>query len=111
MRGLRFSHEPMLTKYIIMSASKQTHDHQIIKKWAEDRNGVPAKVSGTEKNDEGILRIHFPEFSKSNNLEEISWEDFFADFESDQLDFLYQEKKADGEISTFHKLISRGSQA
>lgn len=94
-----------------MSTSKQTHDHQIIRKWAEDRDGVPAKVSGTGKNDEGILRIHFPEFSENSNLERISWEDFFADFESDQLDFLYQEKKADGEISTFHKFISRESKS
>ncbi|WP_235324514.1 hypothetical protein [Pedobacter lusitanus] len=58
-----------------MSTSNQTHNHQAIREWAEKRGGVPAKVIGTEINsDEGILRIHFSEFSKSENLEEISWE-------------------------------------
>ena len=90
-----------------MSRSKQTHDHQVIKQWAEARNGMPARVIGTAvKGDEGILRIHFPQFSKNDDLEEISWEDFFTDFEADKLDFLYQEKKADGETSTFHKLVA-----
>jgi len=91
-----------------MSTSKQTHNHSTIQKWAEERNGVPAKVKGTEKNgDEGILRIHFPDNSKSSDLEEISWEDFFSDFDKDKLDFLYQEEKADGETSTFHKFVNR----
>ena len=91
-----------------MSSANQTHDHQIIKKWAEERNGVPARVAGTEANgDEGILRIHFPEFSKSDDLEQISWEDFFDDFEKDKLDFLYQDKKANGDMSTFHKFVAR----
>lgn len=91
-----------------MSTSNQTHDHKVIQKWAEDRGGVPAKVKDTEKNgDKGVLRIHFPEHSESENLEEISWEAFFTDFDKENLDFLYQEKKADGETSTFHKLVDR----
>lgn len=91
-----------------MSTSNQTHNHQTIKEWAEQRNGVPARVVETaSKGDEGILRIHFPEFSKSKDLEEISWEDFFKDFEKDRLDFLYQDKKVNGEQSTFHKLVAR----
>jgi hypothetical protein len=91
-----------------MSSSNQTHDHNTIKEWVESRKGVPAKIKGTEKNgDEGVLRIHFPEYSKSSNFEEISWEDFFKDFDKDKLDFLYQDKKADGEESTFHKFVSR----
>jgi len=91
-----------------MSTSNQTHNHQTIREWAEARNGVPARVIGTTVNgDEGILRIHFPEFSKSDDLEEISWEDFFNDFDQERLDFLYQEKKTNGEMSTFHKFVSR----
>ena len=91
-----------------MSTSHQTHDHQTIKRWVEQRNGVPARVIGTDVNgDEGILRIYFPEFSESDDLEEISWEDFFNDFEKDKLEFLYQEKKANGDLSTFYKLVAR----
>lgn len=91
-----------------MSTSNQTHNHQTIKEWAEHRGGVPAKVAGTAKNgDEGLLRIHFPEFSDSDQLEEISWDEFFNDFEKDKLDLLYQDKKSNGETSTFHKLVAR----
>lgn len=91
-----------------MSTSNQTHNHQTIKDWAEQRGGVPARVIGTEINgDEGVLRIHFPEFSKGEDLEEIDWDDFFNDFEKDQLDLLYQDKKANGEQSTFYKLVAR----
>lgn len=91
-----------------MSTSEKTHDHTTIRKWAEKRNGIPAKIKGTgKKDDEGVLRIHFPKHSDSDNFEEISWDDFFADFDQNKLDFLYQDKKSDGEISTFHKFVSR----
>lgn len=92
-----------------MSTSKQTSDHDTIKKWAEARGGVPAKVSGTGSgDDEGVLRIHFPDNSDNDDaLEEIPWVDFFEKFDAEQLDFLYQEEKADGETSTFHKFVNR----
>lgn len=91
-----------------MSTSDQTHDHKRIQKWVEERKGIPAKIKGTGKSDDdGVLRIHFPENSDSDNFQEISWEDFFAEFDEKELDFLYQDKKADGETSTFHKFVSR----
>lgn len=91
-----------------MSTSEKTRDHSVIKKWTEERNGIPSKIKGTGKeNDDGVLRIHFPDHSDSDNFEEISWEDFFAEFDRSKLDFLYQDKKADGESSTFHKFVSR----
>jgi hypothetical protein len=91
-----------------MSTSNQTHDHQIIQEWVEKRKGVPTRVKGTGKaDDDGLLRIHFPENSKSDNFEEMEWDDFFSDFEKNKLDFLYQDKKADGETSTFHKFVER----
>jgi len=92
-----------------MSTSAQTHDHKKIQKWAEERGGVPAHVKNTgSKKDEGVLRIHFPKNSDANDsLEEISWEDFFEKFDKSKLDFLYQDKKADGETSTFHKFVER----
>jgi len=91
-----------------MSESAQTHDHKKIQKWAEERGGVPAKIKDTGKtNSSGVLRIHFPQNSKSNDFEEISWEDFFKNFDKHKLSFLYQDKKADGEESTFHKFVER----
>ena len=92
-----------------MSTSKRTHDHQEIKDWATERKGVPAKVKGTgNSEDEGVLRIHFPRHNESDDqLKQISWDDFFKDFDQNKLDFLYQDKKADGEESTFHKFVQR----
>ncbi|HEY1025678.1 MAG TPA: hypothetical protein VGE26_10975 [Sphingobacteriaceae bacterium] len=92
-----------------MSTSNTTHDHNTIQKWAEERGGVPAKIKGTGKEeDEGVLRIHFPENSDNDErFEEIGWVDFFENFDAHKLDFLYQDKKADGETSTFHKFVKR----
>jgi anaerobic selenocysteine-containing dehydrogenase len=92
-----------------MAHSNKTHDHQTIKEWTETRNGVPAKIKGTGNgNDVGVIRIHFPEVSQnSDQFQKISWEEFFNEFEKNKLDFLYQEKKEDGELSTFHKLVNR----
>lgn len=91
-----------------MSTSNQTHDHETIKKWVEERNGVPSRIKGTgEKEGDGVLRIHFPEFSDSDNFEELDWDMFFKEFDDNKLDFLYQEEKENGETSTFHKFVER----
>jgi hypothetical protein len=89
-----------------MSDSQTTRDHSEIKRWAEERGGVPAKIKDTGKNEtDGVLRIHFPDQSKDDDsFEEISWDDFFENFDKSELRFLYQDKKA-GE-STFHKFIN-----
>lgn len=90
-----------------MSKSGETKDHELIKEWVESRNGIPAKIKGTGKNqDEGILRIHFPDNSENDEqFEEISWDDFFENFDKNKLIFLYQDEKDSGEKSTFHKFI------
>jgi len=87
--------------------SRITADHEEIVKWAEERGGKPARVEGTgSSGDVGILRIDFGD--KEPNLEPITWDQFFAEFEKKNLAFLYQEKTADGEESRFFKLIDRG---
>jgi len=92
-----------------MSSSKQTHDHATIKAWAEKHDGVPAIVGDTAKTDNGgVLRIHFPKHSNSSSdLKETDWDTFFKTFDEHKLDFLYQDTKADGEDSTFHKFVTR----
>ncbi len=90
-----------------MSESKKTTDRKAIKRWVEDRNGVPAFIKGTEGGADGLLRIHFPENSKSNDsFDEVDWAQFFDSFEKNNLAFLYQEEKQNGEKSTFHKFVS-----
>jgi len=87
--------------------SKITADHEVIRKWVEERGGRPAVVKGTGGREGGILRLDFPPVGTKPNLEEISWEDFFKIFENKKLAFLYQERTATGELSRFNKFVSR----
>ncbi len=90
-----------------MPEAKKTTDHNVIRKWVEERGGSPATVKGTAKKGEaGLLRIDFPGYSGEDTLEHISWEDFFAKFEESKLAFLYQED-VHGKTSRFNKLVSR----
>lgn len=90
------------------SESHTTTDHDEIRKWVEKHDGNPASVSGTEGGDNaGVLRIDFPGGAGDDQLEHISWDDWFAKFDENNLAFLYQEQKASGEDSTFFKLVSR----
>jgi hypothetical protein len=88
--------------------SKTTTDHDTIREWAAEREGQPASVRGTENGDEaGVLRIDFPGGAGEDQLEHISWDEWFQKFDEKNLAFLYQEQKKDGEGSTFFKLVSR----
>ncbi|WP_136651789.1 hypothetical protein [Paracoccus aeridis] len=89
-----------------MSTSETTTDHDTIRKWIEDRGGVPTVVKGTEDDEgEGILRIDFAE--RDEKLEEISWDEFFDTFEDRGLAFLYQDETKDGKESRFFKFVNR----
>jgi hypothetical protein len=89
--------------------SQTTTDLKEIKKWAEERDGKPTIVKGTEdaKNDGGVLRINFPGYSGEDSLEEISWDEWYKIFKERDLEFLYQDKTADGKESRFFKLINK----
>jgi hypothetical protein len=89
--------------------AKTTTDHGTIRHWAEERDGKPARVRGTERDgdDAGILRFDFPGGAGEDQLEHISWEEWFAKFDESGLALLYQEEKKSGEGSTFFKLVNR----
>ena len=90
------------------SETTTTTDHDEIRRWVEEHDGTPASVRGTERSDEaGVLRIDFPGGAGTDELEHISWEEWFEKFEAENLAFLYRERKASGEDSTFFKLVSR----
>jgi hypothetical protein len=90
------------------SESKTTTDHDEIRQWVESNDGKPASVKGTEGNDPaGVLRIDFPGGAGEDQLEQISWDEWFSKFDSSGLAFLYQEQKSSGEDSTFFKLVQR----
>lgn len=91
-----------------MALSKNTKDHDTIRRWAEARGAVPSEVAATEKDDEpGLLRFQFPKAKNRNDeaLKEISWDAFFEKFDSNDLTLVYQEKTAAGRKSNFNKLV------
>jgi len=86
--------------------SETTTDHKTIQKWAEEHDGKPARVKGTDKKGGGLLRINFPGYAE-DNLEEISWDEFFETFEENKLALIIQNETKDGKESRFSKFVSR----
>jgi hypothetical protein len=84
--------------------SQVTTDHEKIRKWAQSHGGKPAAVSRThEEGDVGIIRIMFPKAPRSEHegLTEISWDEFFKEFDGRSLALVYDED------SLFSKVVSR----
>ena len=84
--------------------AETTTDHNEIRKWAERHGGKPAAVDKTHRGDDvGIIRIMFPKapHSEHQHLVEISWDEFFKEFDERDLALLYD---PDG---MFSKLIGR----
>jgi hypothetical protein len=85
--------------------SLATSNHDVIRRWAEERDAVPAAVEGTEHGDHlGVLRFDFG--GDSDRLKHVSWEEWFATFDARRLNFLYQEERKDGRQSNFFRLES-----
>ncbi|MEU5527720.1 hypothetical protein ABZ744_12340 [Micromonospora chersina] len=84
-----------------------TTDHEVIRRWAEARKGVPTTVDGTEHDGHaGVLRFDFPSNGREQRLREISWEEWFRAFDERRLNFIYQEERSDGKQSNFFRLES-----
>jgi hypothetical protein len=85
-----------------MATAERTQDHDRIRQWVQARGGVPTFVKGTG----GMLRIDFVEGAASHgheeNLEEVSWDDWFKVFDERELSFLYSSERD----SRFFKLVS-----
>ena len=84
--------------------SETTTDHDTIRKWAESKGGKPAAVDRTHSDDDvGLIRLMFPDAPNSHHdhLVEITWEEFFQEFEDKQLAMIFDEN------SLFNKLIGR----
>ncbi|GAA0361236.1 hypothetical protein NE235_21975 [Actinoallomurus spadix] len=81
-----------------------TTDHEVIRQWAETRGAHPATPPGSEyEGRPGRLLLDFPGYG-GQDLQEISWDDWFETFDERRLNFIYQEHKADGSTSTFFRL-------
>lgn len=82
-----------------------TRNHEVIKRWAEERDGKPATIEGTEHGDHlGVLRFNFPGYDESDRIQEVSWDEWFKTFDERGLNFMYQEHLASGDQSNFFRL-------
>lgn len=84
--------------------AQATTDHETIRKWAEAKGGKPAAVDRTHKGgDVGIIRIMFPRNPQSEHesLVEITWDEFFREFDKRHLALMYEED------SLFSKIVGR----
>ncbi|MQA88089.1 MAG: hypothetical protein GEV03_26595 [Streptosporangiales bacterium] len=81
-----------------------TTSHGVIKRWAEERGAVPATVPGTEHGGRpGVLRLDFPGYG-GQDLQHISWDEWFESFDARELNFIFQEHTKDGRQSNFFQL-------
>ncbi len=76
-------------------ATYRTTDHEIIRNWILEHNGVPAVVrdSSGEDGEGGVLRLVFGNLSK--DLERVSWNEFFTIFDMRRLRFRYEDPVGD----------------
>jgi hypothetical protein len=82
-----------------------TTNHDVIRRWAEERGAIPATVPGTEHGDElGVLTFDFG--GDDEGLRHVSWDQWFATFDARRLNFIYQEQLSDGRQSNFFRLES-----
>lgn len=81
-----------------------TTNHEVIRKWAEDRRAVPATVPGTEHDGGlGVLRFDFPGYG-GEDLQQVSWEEWLGTFDRRGLNFIHQQETKDGDQSNFFRL-------
>ena len=92
--------------------SQITTDHEVIRKWVEERGGHPSVVRATEgkrptrsKTGGGLLRVEFRD--PADALDEVDWDGFFEVFEENKLAFLHYDRRKDGQISRFSRFLCR----
>ena len=89
-----------------MATSVRTTDHDLIKRWVEERGGTPSVVATTWDGSSGVLSVDFGEEAVVG-LEEISWDEFFRIFEESDLEFMFEE----GEEGHFYAFDARGAES
>jgi hemerythrin superfamily protein len=84
--------------------SLATRSHEVIRRWAEERQAAPATTPGGDPERPRVLRFNFPGYDRK--LQEISWDAWFGTFDERDLVFIYQEHMKAGNPSNFFKFDS-----
>ena len=91
------------------SKGQTTTDHEEIRRWAEARGGRPMAAHGAGDGESQVIRLAFPNAPNSDpeGLQPISWDEWFRQFDENDLALLIEETTSAGEQSRFNKLVSR----
>src|SRR5690606_7267151 len=96
-----------------MASAQPLVDHDSIREWAEARGAKPACVKGTGgrrgKGDVGMIRLDLPGFSGAGSLQPITWNEWFRQFDENNLALLVEDSRRGGRPSNFNKLVSRSA--
>jgi hypothetical protein len=70
---------------------QHTRDHEVIRAWVQERDGVPARVraAGLRRDATSVLRVAFG--SLPPTWERLDWDTFFEAFDEARLSFLYED--------------------
>lgn len=83
-----------------------TTDHETIRDWVEKRGGTPAHITGQIDDDASSLYI-VREDESMDDLEPMSWDEFFETFEAENLVFVYQDRDVGETDEWLYNLIDR----
>lgn len=86
----------------MLAQGKITIDRKVIQTWASARQGSPALV---RKGGEPALAIVFPDAAHEQIDRELTWKEFFEQFEQQKLVFMYQETESAEELSRYFVFI------
>ncbi len=78
-----------------------TRDHEVIRQWADQRSALPARTPGVDADDRpSVLRFDF-EGGPDQDLQPISWDEWFEVFDGRDLVFIYLEPGEGEEANTY----------
>ncbi|ASW56898.1 hypothetical protein [Plantactinospora sp. KBS50] len=84
-----------------------TTNHEVIRRWARDRQAQPATIEGTERDGRaGVLTFNFPGWREGGRIKPITWDAWLRTFDLRQLNFIYQEQRSNGGPSNFFRTES-----
>lgn len=82
-----------------------TTDRHVIENWAEEHGAEPGRDSETNK-----PRLYFPD-ERDESVEESTWDDFFTQFEEENLAFYYDERETGSGGTLTYDLLDRNEAA
>lgn len=88
---------------------RRTVNHEEIRQWVSEHGGHPSALRARDGR-LGVVRVDFDGFSSSAStadLQQISWSEFFEQFEQRKLAFVYKDDIEPGAAQMATKLVSR----